>query len=238
MSGLPKLFIRAKLILQTEGFVPLIRRGFPFVVERFFRCRTYYLSEHTVEDIRKLNEADFMPRIDDFTIRIISTNQEVDELEAEGFEFLEFRSPVASTRQRLDKGAIAFCIFVERELVSIAWVAMTQEAKDSLDEPPFRVDFAKGEVCGGNVWTNPKYRRMRLSEYNRFKRLEFMMETGGVLWRRAIPTGNIAVRIGYARIGPKIYAEARYLKILWWKSWKEKPLTNAAIPQMFSHLDT
>ena len=222
MSRPTVLFTRAKQILQTEGLVPLVRRGFPFVVTSFFRYRTYALYEYALVDIQKLNEADFMPKIDNFTLKIISTNQEADELEAEG---LEFRSQVANAKQRLEKGAIAFCIFVDRELANIAWVALTQEAKDSLDEPPFRVDFPNGEVCGGNVWTNPRYRRMRLSEYIRFKRSQFLLETGRVIWRGAIPGANSATQRAVAKFSPKIYAEERYLKILWWKSWKEKPLT-------------
>jgi len=188
----------------------------------FFQYRTYYLSEHTLEDIRKLNEADFMPNIDNFTLKIISTNQVADELEAEGFCF---RAQAAKNRKALDSGAIALCIFMERELASIGWIALTQEAKNSLDEPPFSIDFTKGEVSGGNIWTNPKYRRMRLSEYNRFKRHQFMLEMGKVLLRKAIPIGNTATRRGVAKFDPRIYAKGRYLKFLWWKYWKEKPLT-------------
>jgi hypothetical protein len=85
-----------------------------------------------------------MPKIDDFALKIVSTNEEADELEAQG---LEFRSQVLNARKRLDKGAIAFCIFVGKELANVSWVAMTLEAKNSLGQPPFRVDFSNNEAC-------------------------------------------------------------------------------------------
>ena len=163
-----------------------------------------------------------MPKIESFTLKIVSTNQEADELEAEG---LEFRSHVMNTRERLDKGAIAFCIFVGQELASVEWVAMTQEAKDSVGEPPFEVDFSKNEVCTAGGWTNPKYRGRGLAPYVDFKTSEFVQERGKVVERTSGLKGNIASHRAYAKLGPKMVAEARYLRILWWKSWKEKPLT-------------
>jgi len=43
--------------------------------------------------------------------------------------------------------------------------------------------------------------------------------------RGSIFKGNIVSQRGEAKFGyNKMYAEARYLKILWWKWWKEKPL--------------
>jgi RimJ/RimL family protein N-acetyltransferase len=202
--------------------IPLVRRGFAFVVGHFFQYDTYYLYEEAVENSLRLNEADFMPRIDSFTLKTISTNQEADELEAEG---LEFWSHGANYRKRLDKGAIAFCVFVGQELASIYWVAMTRQAKDSLNERPYTVDFSNNEVCTGGLWTNPKYRGMGLIPYVSFKVRQFLGESGKVLLRGAITTGNVASQRAYAKLGPNIHAEARYLRILWWKSWKEKPLT-------------
>ncbi|MCK4723816.1 MAG: hypothetical protein KAT75_10945, partial [Dehalococcoidia bacterium] len=116
MSEATSLFKRAKRIYKTEGIAVLVRRAFSFVFGRFFFYRAYYLYEQPIEDIGKLNDADFMPKINDFTLKIISTNQEADELEADG---LEFRSQVGNARERLDSGAVAFCIFVGRELANI-----------------------------------------------------------------------------------------------------------------------
>ncbi|MGB2798885.1 MAG: hypothetical protein WBC82_03455 [Dehalococcoidia bacterium] len=222
MSGVASLFKRAKHIYETEGIVALLRRAFSFVIGHFFQYQTYYILERALENVRKLNEADFLPKIDHFDLKIVSTHQEADELEADG---LEFRSQIVNARKSLDKGAVAFCIFVGRELASIGWVAMTQEAKDSLNEPPYKVDFLNNEACVTAVWTNPEYRRMGLREYGAFKRHRFMLDHGVRTRRIVIAKRNIAFHTGSAKAGSRAYAEGRYLRILWWKSWRERPLS-------------
>ena len=67
------LFGRAKCILQTEGLLSLLRQGFAFLVGCVFQYETYYLNRRTLQ---KMNEADFMPGMQDFTFKIVSTNQE------------------------------------------------------------------------------------------------------------------------------------------------------------------
>ena len=101
---------------------------------------------------------------------------------------------------------------------------MTGEAKKTLGELPYRVDFSNNEACSGGSWTNPKYRRMGISNYDNFKAFQFLNERGKVIERSSIPKSNISSQKSRQPNPPKIYAEARYLKILCWKWWKEKPL--------------
>ena len=221
MKTLSMLLRRANRVLQNEGLISLLRQAFAIVVGWFFKYRTYYLYEQVLGDIRKLNEANYIPKIDNYTFKVISTNQEADDLEAVG---LEFRSHVPNARKRLDKGAIAFCIFVGQELAHIGWVALTQQAKDTLPEPPYKLDFLSKEACGSDTWTNRKYRRRGLRLCSVFKRYEFMLNNGIMISRSAIAKKNIASQKGREKFSPRIYAEGRYLKILWWKSWRERPL--------------
>jgi RimJ/RimL family protein N-acetyltransferase len=208
---------RAKYIFHTEGLIPLIRQGFTFLAGYFFRYRTLYLYQHIVG---QGNEAEFVPRVQDFTLEVISTSQQADELAARGFDF---RWQVGNFSQRLDKGAIAFCIFVGQELAHIGWIAPTQEAKESLHEPPYKVDYSNGEVCTGSTWTNPKYRGKGLMTYGYFKRFQFLKERGISASRAAVDKGNIASQRMIAKFNTGVYAKVRYLKILCWKSWKEEP---------------
>ena len=221
VSKLTTLLRRAKQILQTEGLWTVLRRGLEFF--RVFQYGTYYLYEsHPPEILQVKTEAECMPKIKNFTFKIISTNQEADELEAEG---LEFRSQVTAAREKLDKGVVALCVFVEENLAYIGWDAFTEEAKKMIDPLPYKVDFANNEVCGGGAWTTPKYRRMGLTTYAGFKEHQFLTERGIVTNRYSISMSNIACQDMAAKFGDRVYAEARYLRILWWKSWKEKPLT-------------
>jgi len=222
MNRISWLLKRAKYVCQTEGLIPLVGRGIRFVLRRFVRYQTYYLYETDLQGtFRERTEAYVLPKIQNFTFKVVSTRQQADELEAEG---LEFRSHAVNANERLDKGAVAFLVFIERDLASIGWVAMTQEVKDSLALPPFRIDFPNGEACGGDFWTNPKYRGMGLMSYSLFKRLEFLRESGKIRDRSTGHRRNIASRKAATKVGCKIYAEARYLRILSWKFWRETTL--------------
>jgi len=216
----PWLFKRVEQIFQTEGLISVVRHGFAFVTGRCFQYKTFYIIEYDL--LKQRREADFLPGIQKFSLNIISTSEEADELEASGFEF---RSHIINIKERLDKGAIAFCIFIGSELVYIAWVAMTQQAKNILDAFPVNVDFSANEAYWGGIWTSPRYRGMGLATYGAFKRMQFMSERGKVVVRGAVAKDNVASLAVGDKHGPKRRAEARYLKILWWEWWKEKPFT-------------
>ena len=221
MDRLTTLSRRAKQIYQTEGGIALFRRACAFVVYSLFEYRTYYIYADCLRDLPKLNEAYFMPKIPTFTPKVVSSNKEADDLEAQGFEF---RSQVPNARKRLDNETIALCIFVGWELGHIGWLAMTQQGMDSLDEPPYKVDFANGEAVSTGTWTNPKYRRMGLRRYKSFMSRKLALEKGIVVRWAAIRRNNIpSIK---SRASPNYpCAEGRYLRILWWKSWKEKTLS-------------
>ena len=221
MTGsLSPVLRRAKDIFQTEGLIPLLGRSFDFVRRWFFEYGDYYLYEHT---LKETNEADFMPRIHDLTFKIIHNNQEADELAATtGFDI---RRRFANARNSLDKGAIAFCFFVEGEIAHIGWVALSEEAKKTLDSLPLKVDFSNNEAYVSSVETIPEYRGKGLMTYGYFKRQQFLREKGMIASRYAVAVSNVARQRAGARIDPEIYGRARYIKILWWKFWKEIPLT-------------
>jgi hypothetical protein len=198
----------------------LLRQGFAFLAGSLFRYETYYLYESRLQEIDETKEADVMPGIPDFTSKIVFTNQEADELVVDGYEF---RYSDGIHRERLDKGAIAVCVFVGRELAHIGWVAMNEEAMRSIITLPYRVDFSSSKVFLGGVWTHPEYRGRGLHTYGLFKRREFIQERGAIIGRGIIDTSNVASQKGITRLSHEIYGKARYLKILWWKSWKETP---------------
>jgi len=148
MSHVADQYTKAKQIYRAEGFVSLLRRGFAFVVGLLFFCRIHYVYVDPIEKLQAPNEADLMPKIGNHTSKAVSSNEEADDLEAQGFEF---RSQVANARERLAKGAVALCIFVGQELACIEWIAMTQQAYDSLGQPPFSVNFSKKEAWSGGL---------------------------------------------------------------------------------------
>ena len=222
MDILTTLSRRAKQIYRNEGLISLLQRGSAFVFYRLFQYRTYYLYADPVEYAAPLNEAEFKPNIDNLMARIVSSNAEADELEAQGFEF---RSQIPDARRRLDEGALANCIFAGNELAHQGWIALDQRALDSLDEPPYRVDFTNKEAVGTGVWSNPKYRRKGFQKYAGFMFNKVLRDNGIVVKRSAIRKNNIPSIKSRLESTPSPYAEGRYLRILWWKSWEETPLT-------------
>jgi hypothetical protein len=224
MNKLTVLFKRAKHIYQTEGLTSLLRRGVAFVVSRVFEYRTYYLFEYNLRNRQQVNEADLLPAQGDFTINIVTSSDEMAQLEADGYQFRSYPHGFDDGRA-LDDGAMAFCVFDGRRLASIGWVATAQKAMDSLVLRHMEIDFSRGCVLAGLSWTGPDYRRMGLHAYRAYKVQHYLADRGKLFIRGYLEKGNIPATKGLTRIGDTVYAEGRYLKILRWKFWKERPLT-------------
>jgi len=214
MLNVKALYSRARYFLQEQGAGTLLRRGLAFIGRFLFRNEYYYLYRHSLE---ARDEAEFRPRVEAFTFEIVSSTSRAAELANEG---MDIRQLFPNAWQSLDRGAIAFCVFIDNELAHIGWVATTEEAKQSIDDVPYHVDFPNGEACTGGTRTAPKYGRRGLMVYGYFERLEFLREKGCVSSLCAVTTDNIASQKAHARFNPTIYAKARFLKILWWQFWR------------------
>ncbi len=220
INRLVSLLKKAKRILQTEGLISLIKKGFTFLRVCSFSYGTYYCYEHT---LKERDEADFLPKLYDITLKIIVSKEEADKLVSSGFDFGSYFSTI---KDWLDKGAIVFCIFVGRELAHIGYACLTEEAHKNL-EPPYRVNFINNEVSTGGTITIPKYRGNGLMTYGEFKKCQFLKSKGITTDRYAVATSNLVPQRVMAKFSPKIYAKAYYLKVLGWRFWKEKPLVGS-----------
>jgi hypothetical protein len=210
---------RAADILRTEGPCPLLLRSARRVIERFLHYESCYLYELALVD---RDEADFRPRVNSYTLKILRSGEEADEwAAAAGFDFRERHLDAAS---KLEEGAIAFCVFVGPQLAHIGWVATSPEAKAGMRQAPYRVDFPNGEACTGAMWTNPRYRRLGLARYVYFKRCQFLKDNGKTVSRNAVGVDNAATQRMMEAFGATRYAKGRILRLLWWRHWKETPL--------------
>jgi RimJ/RimL family protein N-acetyltransferase len=221
IHNLRDLVNRAKYIIQQEGFTEFMRRSVAFVRKRFFLYGNYYLYEHVIGE---KFENDFLPDLHDFTFKIISSNKEADQLaNATGYDFRKY---IVNARRNLDKGAIAFCIFVDGEIAHIGWIALNKEAKDILNPLPYKVDFANNEACTAGAETVPKYRRKGLMTYGYGKRQQYLKDMNITKSRSAVRSGNTASQRVHAKFNTGIYARARYLKFIGWEFYKETPTAN------------
>jgi len=216
LSALRKKYELGKYILTREGLLPFIEVAFLFPLRLLAAYKNLYIYELLLTEQRAKG---FLPEVPNFTFEIISTGQQLRDLTARGFDFgIHF----VSAEERLNKGAVMFCVFVGKELAHIRWIAATAEAKDSIVEIPCRVDFSKGEVYLGWSETVPRYRRKGLLVYTYFEIAKYLRKDGRTKVRAMVTKSNAASRNAHAKLGGRICAEGRYLRLLWWKFWKEK----------------
>jgi hypothetical protein len=215
------MFAKIKDIVDREGFTGLLHRGLTLPGRRQWLGMRYEERYYYERTIKELNPLAFMPSRRDFTLHVVRTSQQADALEADGYEFRSYQTKAS---KGLDIGAIAFCIFVGRELANIGWIALTEEAKPYVDDWPYKVDFANKEACGGATLTIPKYRGYGFFKYQHYEKYEFLRQMGVVKSRFSVGIYNTASNNAQAKFEGRIYAKARYLRILGFESWKETPL--------------
>jgi hypothetical protein len=217
--GVARLLSRASSIIRREGPRELLRRGIETYV---FRHENRYVYEHT---LLERNETDFLPRTEDYILRIVANNSEADRLASEtGFDF---RTRFSHARASLSNGAIAFCVFVGGKFAHIGWAALDEEGKNCFEPLPYRVDFANSQACTGGTWTEPEFRGLGLMAYGYFERFRFLREKGCTTSRNVVAVGNTISHRVHAKFGPRVCAKARQIKVLWWEWWKEVPVVES-----------
>lgn len=212
------LFERAGSIYKTQGFISLLRRALAWC---FFNYQAFYLLGNIPDKYRRLQDDNPAPKIDDLSVKLICTNDEADILEADGYEF---RSHTTNARSRLDNGAIAACTFIGTNFASIRWYGLTQQSVKAFNIPPLKVNFDKNEVLVADIFTIPEYRGKGLTAYTALKALEFLAKRGTERTKGVVRRDNVASLRGNIDNGGEVYAEGRYLRILFLKFWREKPL--------------
>lgn len=224
---------RAKNIWQEEGVVSLIKRAFLFLIG-YQSCYVYE------KDLNEPSNADFTPRIQDFTLKLISAPQQIGELVAEGFDFSSAPNIVNfnperkvneisvenfNVKARLDQGGgVLFCGFVDKALVHTNWIAMSKKA--NMDPYLIKVDW-RNEATMGPSNTNPEYRGLGIKTHVRSQMYQFLKEKARAKGRGTFDKRNIAQHKSEAKLGSKIVGEGRRFKILFWRFCTVKPIKKA-----------
>ena len=216
------LYAGIRAVIKHEGIKSLISRGFVFLSHRFFLIDNYYVSNRDLTKLRDEDEKEFLPKLDNFCVRMISTNNEADELLAEGLTFGAYE---LNLRDSLDKDVISICIFVENELASIHCIADNEKSKKIVDFRPLPVNFKNGDVVGGRALTIPKFRRFHLRVYSgyllrKYYRSKKYIKAVGSFGIKNYPALTNATRFPDL----KIVAKCLYIKILWFRYYKEREI--------------
>jgi len=218
------LFRKCKNILQREGLFTCIKQIFLFLGKYFFNYGNYYIYENNLN--QTVDKENIKTEIQNLELKILSTPEQIDTLNSEGYDINSFGAvslDAEDVKKRVNKDMVLFCIFVNKEIAHTTWVALSREAKMNADYLPYAIDF-ENEACIGHHVTNPKYRRQGHLTYTTYQIHKFFREKGFLRARFSVPTNIIAVQKSEAKLGSRILAKGRYLKILWWTFWKEEPV--------------
>ncbi|MFC1992496.1 hypothetical protein ACFLV3_01625 [Chloroflexota bacterium] len=219
------LWRRWKAILRSEGLLPFIKHGAGFLIRRFISYQTYYLYKVTVKE--EAEKSVPSPRIDKFTLKIISSNRQLDGLINDDFDFGYL---IVQNDERLNRGAMAFCIFVERKLAHISWVVGSEEAKSCITDIPCHTDFSVDEVYLGRTIRNPRYWRGGFSVYVYQRIMQSLWRSGAKTCRFVVSSNNrVTLNALAKRVNVQPYGKGHYFRIAWLKFWREKPANGALL---------
>ena len=219
---LTNVVVRACAILRNEGPMSLLQHIAQFarlLGRRLYWQRDVYLYRYRLIE---RDRTQYLPRIESYELRVLETDAQADELVDEGFE--DFRTRLLLTARHLSHGAVAFCVYVDKRLAYIGWVATDNEGKACGDSLPYRVAFADGEACAVGSYTTPEYRGRGLIVYGLYERFEYLRQKGYRFARSSIDVHNLSSQRANAKLSPEILGTGRFRRILCWSRWTERPL--------------
>jgi hypothetical protein len=217
--------MRANRIRQQKGTFALIKGFVSFLVYPFYKRTPYYLYEIRVTPEYSESEPRPVVDINQLAFQVVTSNQEADKLEKEGYKFrqhqTEFNHYQTLYTHWLDCGAIAFCTFVEKDFAAISWVLPSQKAQNAVKAPQLKVDYTNHEVIQRGMWVNPKFRGLQLYRYTVRNRDRYLSGKGVITLRATVDYSNKIGKGVDEAFGSIQYGKGLALKILWWKFWKE-----------------
>jgi hypothetical protein len=223
----------AKEKYKQNGLGGLLKAAIRFSISPLYKSESFWL---TVIDLKEENHPEkYRPRIDldKLTFKTISSNEEADALEIDGFYFRNtptyFNHNLTLYRRWLDFGAVACCIFVEKELAAIDWAIVSRYTQEKIGAPPVRVDFNNHEALSRGAWVNPKYRGLKLWVYTASMRNLFLLANQFAIKRGVVDYTNHPGKGISEASGHKVCGTGRRIRILWWTIWKEHHFTTSVL---------
>jgi len=145
---------QARRILREEGIVSLVKRGSIYLAKKLFKYSTFYLIEESLS-ITEIDPDKVKPDIPELTHNYILSNQPADLIAS---EFEDFGPYQVHAHIMLDYGAIACCIYAEKEVASIGWIELNKTNRYSFNDAPYKVHGNSKEAYFSKVMTLPKWR--------------------------------------------------------------------------------
>jgi len=207
------LFARAHKLWVDGGPTGLLQ-GLSRFIESFahyvFLRREFLLHEFALSSV---DDRYSTPPVDGLDVHIVECNEDADRLVERGLD--DFRAIVPAATHRVECGAVAFCAYVQGILAHVAWIALTQRAKDSFDNLDYEVRFGEREGCSGGSWTYPSFRGRGIYRHVMWHRLQYLSRKGFLVCRDSTERHNLASIRGQSVFGPRTYGAIRTTRFLW-----------------------
>ncbi len=190
---------RARTLVRQEGLRGLLSAAMRSVTDLRQRVysesllRLYHLSLPEAAAISS------KPPMEGLNLRVIESADDAVQLAVAGFE--NILETVPRTGLKLNAGAVATCVFLGRELVSIDWMAFSDEAKRVVDPFPYRVDFSAGETWTAGAFTVRRLRGRGIAAYRFSGQVRYMLARGCHVCYNAIAVNNIPSQRTVERYG-------------------------------------
>ncbi|MDD5043626.1 MAG: hypothetical protein PHD51_03070 [Patescibacteria group bacterium] len=202
--------------LKEEGFFSFCQKALAHLAGSIFSYNTILVYE---KDLTKLDNIYFYPRLDGAVLKIISSIDEYNKAKEGGYSL-----DIAVSERWIGEGAIAFCVFVGRDLAHLTWVALNQETKSHIDSNNYQVDFLNKEVASGASKTKKKYLRKGLYLFVYSEIFIFLHNLGKTRDKFTINESNTASRRALEKFNPRIIKKIKCLRILFFSKCRELPL--------------
>ena len=152
---------------------------------------------------------------------IIFSKDDLHSLMMNGYSLGEFLR-LTDLTTKFFKSQLIFGIFINKILVSISLLIV----EDRIEfHPPMKIKFDDEAYIHYSI-TDPEYRCKGCYSYNLEKISEFSAGIGKKKLKMAVGKDNLPSLKAAENSGFKIIGEGKYLKILKYIYWKEKPLKN------------
>jgi hypothetical protein len=230
MNILQIKWIEAKKARREFGNLTLFKCSLLFLIKPIYQGDSYYLYECHINEcqVKKdfyTDQRTLQAKPNHFMFKVVSSNQEADQLEMQGYEFrshpTDFNLNLKRYRQRLDSGLIALCTFVDKEFAAIVWIVPSQAVQDRIRNLPVKVDYSNHEVIPRGTWVNPKYRNFQTIRASFCNLKLFLQEKNITMMKSPMNcTNKTGLRLVEA-LGFKRYGNARLLRVLFWRFWSE-----------------
>ena len=205
-------------ILKNSGFKVFLHRGLHFAGAFFFTYEKFYVYRVKTDAVTTSYSVS-----EGVEFKIIRNLADYSALSGEGYDFASF---VVKEDVHLKAGAACLCFFQQKVIRDVAWIAADSEAKENLIDVPCRVSFESGESYLGRFARNSKISKPYYPSITLYyKALEVLRGMGRTACVFVVLRDNLGPQIGLGKRGGILpYAEGSYLKILFWRWWRERPL--------------